>query len=404
VIPKVLVFHTLNWPNAARVALAFRHSDCIVYALALRGHPLHRLSAVARGCTYRPFAPLRSLQGALATTDPDLIVLCDDGAVTQLLRLYYHMQESAQLARRIRALIERSLGNPDSYRLVAARSNLASIAASAGVSVPQTNVVSTLDEVEQWLGREGYPAVLKTDYSWGGRGVTVISSVQEAARAFRKAMGPLETARAVKRALWDREPELLRQRLHGRKPVLSLQRFVEGRPANYAVACWKGETMAGFGVEVLASLGATGNATVVRVVDNREMRETSSRVVRHLGISGFCGFDFILEKSTNRACLIEINPRATQINHLSLGPARDMPGALRARVANEPLREARAVTEGDTIALFPQELRRDPGSRFLLTAYHDVPDEAPELVQAYAAPSATNRAGSSEPPAPGAGQ
>jgi hypothetical protein len=46
-----------------------------------------------------------------------------------------------------------------------------------------------------------------------------------------------------------------------------------------------------------------------------------------------------------------------------------------------------AVTENDTIALFPQEWIRDPHSSFLRSAYHDIPWEEPELVR----DCATNR-------------
>jgi len=383
VVPKILVFHTLQWPNAARLALAFCKADCLVYALCPRGHPLHGLRSVERTYPYAPFAPLRSLQAAIEEAEPDLISLCDDGAVTQLLRLYDRQDGSERLARQIRAVIERSLGTPDAYRLVAARSKLPSIAAPAGVRLPRTALVSTLDEIKEWLSREGFPAVLKADYSWGGRGVTVVSTLKEAERAFRTMTGPQDMARAIKRLVWDREPELFFQRLRGTKPVLSLQSFVRGKLANCAIACWTGEVIAGIGVEVLTTLGATGNATVVRVVDNSEMLETASRVVRWLGISGFCGFDFVLEETSGRAYLIEINPRATQINHLALGAGRDLPAALRARVSNEPVRQSRAVTDCDTIALFPQEWRRNPESSFLRTAYHDVPSEEPELIEAY---------------------
>jgi carbamoylphosphate synthase large subunit len=98
------------------------------------------------------------------------------------------------------------------------------------------------------------------------------------------------------------------------------------------------------------------------VVDNPEMFKVAHDVVRWLGISGFCGFDFVIEETSGQAYLIEINPRATQINHLTLGAGRDLAAALRARVADEPVGESQAVTGRDTIALFPQELQRNPQS------------------------------------------
>jgi hypothetical protein len=46
--------------------------------------------------------------------------------------------------------------------------------------------------------------------------------------------------------------------------------------------------------------------------------------------------------------------------------------------------EAARVTENNTIALFPQEWKRDPESPFLSSAYHDVPWDEPAVVSACA--------------------
>ena len=105
-------------------------------------------------------------------------------------------------------------------------------------------------------------------------------------------------------------------------------------------------------------------------------------MVRRLNLSGLHGFDFMLEAHTGNAHLIEINPRATQVGHLALGPGRDLPAALYAALCGEPVHAAPKVTENDVIALFPQEWLRAPESAFLRTAYHDVPWEERELLRA----------------------
>jgi hypothetical protein len=105
-------------------------------------------------------------------------------------------------------------------------------------------------------------------------------------------------------------------------------------------------------------------------------------MARRLNLSGLHGFDFMLEGETGSAHLIEINPRATQIGHLALGPGRDLPAALYSAFSGEPVHAAPKVTENDTITLFPQEWMRDPASSFLASGYHDVPWEEPELLRA----------------------
>jgi hypothetical protein len=277
------------------------------------------------------------------------------------------------------------LGSPSAYKLLAARDQFASIALDAGVLAPQTDRVTSFGEVAEWLDRRGFPALLKANNSWGGGGIAVIQSLKEAKRAYRKMNGSRNLARVTKRLVWNQEPQLFLQIQRAARPLLSIQAYVRGAPANSAVACWKGALIGIISVEVLATRGPTGNATLVRVIDSPEMFETARSVVKKLGVSGFVGFDFVLEEVSGRPHLIEINPRATQINHLALGPGRDLAAALRARFAGEPLRESRIVTSSQLIALFPQEWRRNPTSSVLLGAYHDLPHDAPELAKEYIA-------------------
>jgi len=375
--PTVLIVHTLGWPNATRLALAFHEADCAVHALSPRAHPLRRLAHVKSFYDFNPFIPLRSFRAAIETAHPDLIVPCDDWSIRLLHRL--HQRDSRPGTR---AAIERSLGRPQSYEIVAARRRLGEIAGIADVPLPRTALPSGVRSLSSTLQIVGFPAVVKRDHSSGGEAVSIVADMREAKRAYRRMTGGLNLARAVKR-LYRGDSEMAFDALGGRKLAVSIQAFIPGGPANCAVACWGGEFLAGISVEVCAATGPTGRASVVRVIDSEDMLETARRIVGRLGLSGFCGFDFILEEGSGRAVLVEINPRATQISHLALGLGRDLPAALRARVANQPVKNRRAVTEQDLIALFPQELARDPASPFLGRAYHDLPREASALVEAW---------------------
>ena len=103
-----------------------------------------------------------------------------------------------------------------------------------------------------------------------------------------------------------------------------------------------------------------------------------------LAASIFPGFTVSISCSrtkTGNAYLVEINPRSTQVGHLSLGPGRDIPAALYAALSGKAVEVAPRITEKDTIALFPQEWIRDAESPFLRLAYHDIPMEEPELIR-----------------------
>jgi hypothetical protein len=167
-----------------------------------------------------------------------------------------------------------------------------------------------------------------------------------------------------------------------RRPTLSVQAFVAGHEATSTIVCWKGDVLASLHFEVLRKCSAAGHATVVRLIDNAEISTAVEKVVRRMGLSGLCGFDFMLEVRTGDAYLIEINPRSTQVGHITLGAGLDLPAALYGAVSGQPGKVSSRVTENDTIALFPHEWARDPQSEFLRTGYHDVPWDVPELVHA----------------------
>jgi hypothetical protein len=163
---------------------------------------------------------------------------------------------------------------------------------------------------------------------------------------------------------------------------VNAQEFVAGREATSAVACWQGAVLASLHFEVLNKRDSAGPSSVLRLIDNAEMSAAAETMVRQLNLSGMHGFDFMLENHTGNTYLIEINPRATQVGHLTLGCGRDLPAALYAAVSGNALHAAPKVTENDTIALFPQEWMRDPESVFLRSGYHDVPWDEPELLAA----------------------
>jgi hypothetical protein len=358
--------------------MALAHAGCIVDAVCPARHPLGRISAVRHTYRYGGLTPLTSFAHAIAETEPDLIVPGDDLATLHLHRLHLREGHSEET----RALIERSLGTPESFPVVYARTAFMELAQEEGIRVPKTEVMGDAQTLKNWVGRKGFPTVLKANGTSGGDGVRVVHTLEEAARAFRALQAPPLFPRAVKRALVDQDKTLLWPSLLRRRSVVNAQEFVAGREATSAVACWQGTVLASLHFEVLNKRDSAGPSSVVRLIENAEMSAAAERMVRRLSLSGLHGFDFMLEAHTGNAYLIEINPRATQVGHLTLGPGRDLPAALYAALSGGAVHAAPRVTENDTIALFPQEWMRDPESAFLQSGHHDVPWEEPELLRA----------------------
>jgi ATP-grasp domain len=223
--------------------------------------------------------------------------------------------------------------------------------------------------------------VLKADGTSGGDGVRIVRTLEEAERAFSSLQAPPRLLRAAKRAVLDHDVTLVGPALLRRRFEMNAQAFVDGREATSAVACWQGNVLAALHFEVIEKRSAAGPATVVRWIENNDIATAAEKMVRRLNLSGVHGFDFMLEEQTGKAYLIEMNPRATQVGHLALGPGRDIPAALYAALSGQIPQLAPTVTENDTIALFPQEWIRDPESSFLQSAYHDIPWREPEFVR-----------------------
>jgi hypothetical protein len=203
----------------------------------------------------------------------------------------------------------------------------------------------------------------------------------EAADAYRKLSAPLGLLQAVKRLVVNRDAYWMRPWIQGARPVITVQSYVPGRPANSAVSAVNGRVLAGLSVEVLGALSATGASSVVQVVENRQMLDASERLAKRLQLSGFHGFDFVIENRTGAAYLIEMNPRCTPLCPLHLGGCRDMVAALCTEVSGGATVQRPIMTTQSQIAYFPQAWRWNPESELIRSSYHDVPWSEPALVE-----------------------
>jgi len=198
---------------------------------------------------YRGLAPLASFAAAIAAMKPDLIIPADDSAARHLHRL--HGREGQHGARPLSALIERSLGTPESFPVVNARSAFMQLAKESDVRVAEMQVITSTDELRKWIARVGLPTVLKADGTSGGDGVRIVHTLEDAERAFQDLQAPPLLARAAKRAIVDQDQTLLLPSLLRRRSVVNAQTFVSGSEATSTVACWQGIVLASLHFEVL---------------------------------------------------------------------------------------------------------------------------------------------------------
>jgi hypothetical protein len=114
------------------------------------------------------------------------------------------------------------------------------------------------------------------------------------------------------------------------------------------------------------------------VIDHPEMEIGAERMVKCLDLSGFVGFDFVLD-SSDQAWLIEMNPRVTPICHFCVADGTNLAGSLYRQLTGlQPLPKLPPINSR-LIAIFPNEILRCPSSGYLQSCHHDVPWNEPDF-------------------------
>ena len=346
---------------------------CEVTALCPRGHVLGNVSGIGTLYRYRSRNSVAALERAVAASAPDIVVPCDDRAVWQLHDLHARRPD-------LRELIETSLGQAAAFPILRSRSRLMEVARACGVPAPESQALESPGDVHEWYRAHPGPAVVKVDGTWGGSGVQIVYSAEQALLAWKRFSAPERRGSSWKRWLINSDPLAFWK---GPSPHISIQRFIAGRPANCMVAAWRGRLLGMVSVEVLCTQGKTGASTIVRLVRNAEMVRNAQRLTERLGLSGFHGLDYMIEEKTGTPHLIELNARCTQLGHLRLAEQGDLAGLLCAQLGARARTGAQAELpiDRDIIAFFPQALAWNPDSPYMQQCHHDIPWAQPALVR-----------------------
>ena len=349
---RILLTDTNRWPVTPRLAIAFSGAGCNVAALCpMPGHPILKTSVVDRSFSYSGLRPVESLRRAIEEFRPDIVVPACDRGVQHLHELHTSERSKGAGVNGIASLIERSLGEPESFRVVSSRSELLRSAKTEGIPVPHVFATEDLSEL---VINSNHCIIIKADGTWGGRGVKLAHSAKDAERTFKElGQQPGYFALGLRMLLNRDRDWVFFDWKHSNRPVVA-QRFIVGRPANCAVACWNGKVLAGISVEVVLAQGARGPAIVVQVVESSAMMCAAEKLARRLKLSGFFGLDFMIEEPSGETYLIEMNPRCTPPCALPLGKGRDLVAAIVAQLTGNPIEERDLATDKKRIAYFPQ--------------------------------------------------
>lgn len=382
--PPRLLFMTLsNDPGSDRVVASMGRlgAQCAVLgypkAFAAQSRFAKAFFSLPQFSGYLP--PAFALGPLLAKTvgawRPDVIVPLDELAARILRNSRLYDAATPDL----RSLIQRSLGAPTAFETICSRQQLIELARSSCIRTPDQKPCADLAAAKRAAAEFGYPVVLKREQTCGGAGVAIVSDAKSLTRAFRRAR-----LKAGAKGLTSWMPGF---QSSGETP-LSLQRFIAGSLAFRAVACANGVVLEGvsFMAECRETTETTGS-TILRQIEQPEMEQATKAIVAALKCSGFVAFDFILT-AADEAYLIEMNARPIASGHLGRLYGHDIYAALFENLCGTRQAPIGAVNPPKTIALFPNELDRNPESAQLNAAadvFHDVPWDDPGVVSAYVA-------------------
>jgi glutathione synthase/RimK-type ligase-like ATP-grasp enzyme len=360
--------------------MAFGAAGADVFALCPVGNPVCALQDVKATYIYSSVAPLRALARAIRLVEPDLIIPTDDRTVVNMHALHATMSTLHPDDSQVRDVIERSLGHPDSFAISRTRHPLLEIMREECVAVPLGAALTSVEDVREWCRTCEGPWVLKAEGSWGGSGVLVVHSVEAAEAAFVDMSRPLAFHKALRIFFVDRDPFPFVQFLRRERRNVMAQAYVSGDQTTIMAACWNGRILGTIGAAVLSSQGRSGAATVLRLIDCPQMKTAAEIVARRLRLSGFFGLDFIIDQSDGRYCLIELNPRATQLGHIRRGGS-DLASLLFSKISGELKSSASTPDHSPVVALFPQALRFNSSVTEKYAATLDVPWSEPQLIR-----------------------
>lgn len=316
---SALLLTSLSWITTARLARSLIQTGYFIDAVAPKSHPLTQVEGMGAFYPLSARCMKTTIEAAILDSRPDILIPVDDFIALLLYDLHATSSDPG-----LRAVIERSLGKPEFYRKRHSRCWIGETALRNGVSTPVTAPIADEAAMVEALTRTGLPAFVKTDGSWGGTGIRRLRTLDERHASWReihRAFGPV---RAIKRALIDGDIALVGRLLERHDTVFSAQSEVSGQLAIVSAVCHEGELLGMISASVLAQQSEFGPASRIKLDNLPIFREPVARMVRALGLSGFCGFDFVMGRNDKRAWLIEVNPRATRTSDMLVEGAEDL--------------------------------------------------------------------------------
>ena len=173
------------------------------------------------------------------------------------------------------------------------KTKLAELAKTLDIDTPETFVPRSREEAHDFIQAIDYPIVIKLQKSSGAAGFRIVRE-PDPKRITKQYFDVAEVNRLDEAHL----------------PMI--QRFIEGPTICSLELAARGELIAQLLVQGIRTLPRPSGTTVYReTVSSPACEEASRRIIEHLNWNGFCAFDYVLDRATDRPFLVDGNPRVT---------------------------------------------------------------------------------------------
>ncbi len=361
------------WPGISRLPAGLKRAGFQTYALCPRGSFLSYSNFLEGSIFFPTFTYSRSkFFYALALLSifwfkPDFIIPGDEEAllVMQNLRKLFC---KFNIFSTTFIVLDRSLPSADYDNMLFSKAQLMSRCEVWNVSVPKN--ISVKNEIQLLAAAEkiGYPVVLKIDAGYGGAGVHICETEAELIQKFKD-----EKKHSLIQKIKFKFKDLFFVTIFKQNSGISIQQFLNLERGHCSFIAVDGVKLANNAMITKTSHpGRTGPSSVSAGINNLDVTSFAKKIISEIKYSGFGSFDYMYDSEKNKIYIIELNARPTPWAHYSSEiVSNDLCQILfdhlnKNEIKINPFKDY-------TIALFPNEKKRDPNSPYLKSAFHDVP-------------------------------
>lgn len=371
-----------HWAGISRLPSGLNRAGFKVFALCPQKSYLRHTQFLTKSIVYPTFTYSRSkliylwIVFSIYYFKPHLLIPGDEDSILALQNLS-RLFEKISFFKKISKLIRKSITLKEFDSIILSKGEFQKKCEEWGIRVPESFEVKNFDEAFLAASKLGFPLVLKHDTGYGGSGVFICQDLTDLRAHFLNDPSFSLIADFKKK---------LRTKLFisvfNMDKKITLQQYIDGQVGLAPFCALEGQVFATNSMLKLRTHpGRTGPTSVAHGIENTDVNNFVKIIADKLNYTGFGSLDFILDKKGKNAFVIEINPRPVPTCHFTEDVvANDLCDLFYKGINFKPrvLKPFRSYT----VAIFPNEQKRDPQSVFLKEAYHDIPFNDPHLLRA----------------------